>query len=388
MRLTDRNTENIRFALTEQGYLMKRCHIARTGPMDYEGSEIGRKPGKMYPVETTAKELFDPETIRSYENMPVSMLHPEGLVVDSKNWKDVAIGHLSNVAPNPDGIHLDADVLINDASAIEMADKDNIRQLSCGQDADIVEGPDGKLYKRKIRGNHVAVVPSARAGVEHRLGDERKNMSGKHKTLIDSLRKVFGLSRKLNDEEVPPEDKKALEQALAELQAALEAMPEDALPEEVEALKAQIAELQDKLDKLAAGTTTGDEDPAVSEIDELKKQVADLTAENEALRKENEELKAQKDKDAALADAKARFPKARLGDAKTAREVYTVVLSDAKAFVPERMEQMSDTEIRAAYAGLCASRAAARSGSAVGKKLLGDSGPRKIDMTQKFGGKK
>ena len=387
MILTDRNTENIRFALTEQGYLMKRCHIARTGPMDYEGSEIGRKPGKMYPVETTAEELFDPETIRSYENMPVSLLHPENLVVDSKNWKDVAIGHLSNVAPNPDGIHLDADVLINDASAIEMADKDNIRQLSCGQDAEIVEGADGKLYKRRIRGNHVAVVPSARAGVEHRLGDERKNMSGKHKTLIDSLRKIFGLTHKLNDEEVPTEDKEALEQALAELQAALEAMPEDAMPEEVEALKAQIAELQAKLDALAAGgTKTGDEDPAVSEIDELKKQIADLTAENEALRKENEELKAQKDKEAALADAKARFPKAKLGDAKTARDVYTAILSDAKAFDTGQMKQMSDTEIRAAYAGLCALRAAERSG--IGKKLLGDSLPRKINMTQKFGGKK
>ena len=207
-------------------------------------------------------------------------------------------------------------------------------------------------------------------------------MSGKHKTLIDSLRKIFGLTHKLNDEEVPTEDKEALEQALAELQAALEAMPE-----EVEALKAQIAELQAKLDALAAGgTKTGDEDPAVSEIDELKKQIADLTAENEALRKENEELKAQKDKEAALADAKARFPKAKLGDAKTARDVYTAILSDAKAFDTGQMKQMSDTEIRAAYAGLCALRAAERSG--IGKKLLGDSLPRKINMTQKFGGKK
>ena len=63
------------------------------------------------------------------------------------------------------------------------------------------------------------------------------------------------------------------------------------------------------------------------------------------------------------------------------------VLSDSKAFVPDQMKQMSDTEIRAAYAGLCASRAAEKAASGIGKKLLGDSRPQ-INMTQKFGGKK
>ena len=385
MRIIDKNDQPIRFDLTPEGYLIKRAHIARTGPMDYSGDELDMAPG-VYQVYTEASELFSAGTIATYEGVPVTMLHPDGLVVNSENWRDVSIGYIRNVAPNPDGIHLDADIVINDASAITLISKHGIRELSCGQDADVVEGPDGKLYKKDVRGNHVAVVPSARAGNDHRLGDRKMTMAKKkHSSLIDSLMKVIGLGKKMGDSEMSPEDKAALEAAIAELQAALDALPVDALPEEVEALKAQIAELQAKLDGMTAVADKKTGDASDEEVAALKEKIAALEAENEELKKENEGLKSSTEKDKAVADAAARFPAVKLGDAKNARAVHVAVLADAKAFADAQMEGMSDSEIKAAYTALCVTQSQKPT---VGKKLLGDAKKEKVNLTKKFGGKK
>ena len=381
MKLVDRQEAKIKFNITPEGYLMQRCHIARIGSMKYDGAEIGKTAGVSYDIYTDAEELFSTETMKSYEGVPVTMLHPEGLAVDARNWKTSAIGTARNIAPNPDGVHLDADIIINDASGIKMVQEYGIRELSCGHDADL-EDRDGRIFKKNKRGNHVAVVPSARAGNEHRLGDkETVPMSKKwKKTLADSIEKLKVVTKKLGDAEMSDEDKAALEAAIAELQAVLDAMPADALPEEVDALKAQIAELQAKLGAMGDAKPKADADG--SDSDALKAENEALKAEIAALKKELDELKAKNDKDAAVADATTRFPASKLADADSARAVYTIVLADKKAFTADQMKNMSDVEIRAAYAGLVAS--AAQANSNIGKKLFADAEPKKMDLTSKF----
>lgn len=195
------------------------------------------------------------------------------------------------------------------------------------------------------------------------------------KTFVDGLKKVLGISKKIGDADLSAE----LEAAIAQLQAALDTLPQDAAPEEVDALKAQIAELQAKLDALpVADDKKGDADPKDDEIATLKARVAELEAENAA-------LKEAQAKEGAVADAASRFPQVKVGDAKNERAVYTAVLADAKVFTDARLQGMSDAEIRSAYAGLCAAQAK----PTIGKKLLGDAKPATpVDLNKKFGGKK
>jgi len=74
MKFTDKNTQQDGFKLTPEGYLIKRCHIARTGSMKYAGEEIDREKGKTYEVFTDAGVLFEKETIASYEGVPIGFL--------------------------------------------------------------------------------------------------------------------------------------------------------------------------------------------------------------------------------------------------------------------------------------------------------------------------
>ena len=374
MKITDKNAV---FKLTDNGYLVTEATLSRVGTMDYFGEEIGAEKGKVYQVEVTDDELFKPEVISSFEGMPVTLLHPDGLEVNAENWKEFAIGHVQNV--RREGDFLKGEAFVTDAAAIRVIQDYGIKELSCGYDAEIINVKD-KFKKTQIVGNHVAIVPSGRAGSVCRLGDEEKTMKNR-KTFADSLKKLLGMSKKLGDAELTPEEKAALESAIAEMQVALDALPEDAAPETVDELKAKIAELQAKLDARATvDTTTADADPKDEEIASLKARIAELETENAALKDEQA-------RSGAVADAQARFPAVKVGDAKNARAVYMNVLADAKAFNDAEMKTMSDAEIKSAYMALRTVQS--QSKPTVGKKLFGDAkSDKKVDLTAKFGGKK
>lgn len=81
-------------------------------------------------------------------------------------------------------------------------------------------------------------------------------------------------------------------------------------------------------------------------------------------------------------DAKAKFPKVKLNDAKTAKDVRLAVLVDHGIYTKEEATALTDSEIRAAYAGLKAS-----SKPSIGRKLLNDSSKPTKTANQRLGGK-
>lgn len=168
--------------------------------------------------------------------------------------------------------------------------------------------------------------------------------------LIDSFRK------RLNDAEGEL-SKEEINKMIDELTKQLEGVQD----KDDEQSKAKADEIQKQIDELKAKLETlNDEEPTACE-DDKDAQIASLTAELEQVKKERDELKsrveeleAEKDKDSVMNDAKARFPKAKLNDAKSGRDVRIGVLVDHGIYTKYQASKLTDAEIRAAYAGLVA----------------------------------
>lgn len=175
---------------TPEGFLVcTDVKIARTGDMYYgEGeSPIEVNENGFATIHRSADEVFRPETIASFNGKPLLIQHPDG-VVDPSNWKQLVVGTVYNPrrGEGADSNFLVADVLIMDLNAINAVERDLIKELSCGYDANYVEVP-GKPHEGEqtnIVGNHVALVESGRCGPRCAIGDHS------HKPANQELDKV------------------------------------------------------------------------------------------------------------------------------------------------------------------------------------------------------
>lgn len=157
-----------------EGYLLcLNVPVARTGTQDYLPEELGLPPGSSFiPVLRPETEVFSPETIASFEGMPVTNDHPpEG--VDTSNIRALQKGHAHNVrrGSGEESDLLLADLIITDPHLINLILEDGKREISCGYTYELCE-ENGQYTQRKIRGNHVAVVDAGRAGPRVSIKDE------------------------------------------------------------------------------------------------------------------------------------------------------------------------------------------------------------------------
>ena len=157
-----------------EGYLLcLNVPVARTGTQDYLPEELGLPSGSSFiPVLRPEAEVFSPETIASFEGMPVTNDHPpEG--VDTSNIRALQKGHAHNVrrGSGEESDLLMADLIITDPHLIDLILEDGKREISCGYTYELCE-ENGQYIQRKIRGNHVAVVDAGRAGHRVSIKDE------------------------------------------------------------------------------------------------------------------------------------------------------------------------------------------------------------------------
>lgn len=155
--------------LTPEGFLKIDGFISSVGVYQYSDGD------KTWGEFRSASEVFDAESLASFEMVPVCDEHPKKMV-DASNIKDVQAGHLgSNVRKSADGRHVAADILITDADLIKKI-RGGKTQLSNGYEALVVaadgvtdDGTPFSAKQTKIRGNHTAVVDLARGGPTCRL---------------------------------------------------------------------------------------------------------------------------------------------------------------------------------------------------------------------------
>jgi hypothetical protein len=119
---------------------------------------------KVIYVYRPAKEVFDIRSLASFEGKPVTNEHPEEDVTP-ENYNKYSCGHVQNVhvGEGEDSNKVLADLYITDPVLIKLIE-DGKREVSCGYYAEEKKDGDGRLCQTKIRGNHVAVVRSGRAG--------------------------------------------------------------------------------------------------------------------------------------------------------------------------------------------------------------------------------
>ena len=174
-----------------EGYLLcLNVPVARTGVQEYLPEELGlaEENGRMIPVFRPESEVFSPETVASFEGMPVTNDHPpDG--VDIENIRRLQAGHAHNVrrgAGNESDLLL-ADLIITDPALID-AVLSGKREISCGYTYELHE-ENGRYIQRKIRGNHIAVVDTGRAGhrvsiKDHQCYERRQNAMKKPLTRL------------------------------------------------------------------------------------------------------------------------------------------------------------------------------------------------------------
>lgn len=155
--------------------------MARTGVQSYRAYELGLDaalgldPMKIVRIYRSPEEVFAPDSLKSFQGVPVTVNHPPGNVVNALNIKQVKVGSVQNV--KKDGIMMTGDLDVQPGRGTKALDT-GYNQLSNGYAfaLDMTPGtsPEGESYdgqQRNIRGNHLALVKSARCGAACSVAD-------------------------------------------------------------------------------------------------------------------------------------------------------------------------------------------------------------------------
>ncbi len=161
---------------TTSGYLVVNARVARAGNVQqYMGYEVGKPEMAVVRVYRPDAEVFNKDTLASFAHRPVTFGHPSEAVT-ADNWKAVARGWSEGEVAR-DGEFVRLSMLVADAGVIR-AIEGGTREISMGYDCELdwTSGvsPQGDVYdarQTRIRGNHIAIVDTARGGHELKIGD-------------------------------------------------------------------------------------------------------------------------------------------------------------------------------------------------------------------------
>lgn len=182
----DESETPVSLGRSSDGYLVGRVRCARTGVQAYRRGELSLDgdPTALINVYRPEAAVFNKDSLKTYGGKPVVMGHPQGGIVDSANWADLAVGTVGSKIAR-DGETVTVDFAIMDAAAIAAVES-GTREISMGYRCPIAlqdgVAPDGTPYQAvqtgPIRINHLAVVPKARGGESLRIGDSAASYWG------------------------------------------------------------------------------------------------------------------------------------------------------------------------------------------------------------------
>jgi hypothetical protein len=137
--------------------------LARTGEQSYHMTELPQAASDATPdsngmvrVNRPEEEVFAPQSMASFEGVPVVLTHPDDAVAPD-NWQALSVGHAQNV--RRDAGHIIADLVLHDQRAIALVRGYDWRGVSAGYVCDYQSDGNGGLVQQHIRANHVALLP-------------------------------------------------------------------------------------------------------------------------------------------------------------------------------------------------------------------------------------
>ena len=293
---------------TPNGFLIcKNVPIARTGEQEYLGSELDlqdERRDEIVVVTREESEVFSPITLASFEGTIFTDEHPSEEVT-TQNVQYLQRGFVKDVrrGSGADSDKILADIIVTDPVTIGEIVNDGKREISCGYKCEYVE-QDGKIYQKNIRGNHVALVDSGRAGKDVAIKDSAVKTNRKEKFFMakknTKRQNIFSKFMGIVTQDADPEVVGELMEELASKQeendeeqtpAPAPERKEEALASEKneqskdEDVTALLKGIIERLDKLEAGAKGADEDP----LADLEKEV-EAAAGAEAAEKPVEEM--------------------------------------------------------------------------------------------------
>lgn len=305
-----------RMEKTPEGFLL--CHdvpISRTGFFEYLKSETNLKTADdrgIVKLERPADELFSEQTIKSFEGKPVVIGHSS--FVTPENWKNRTIGIVQNVRRglDADSDKLLADLLITDRKGINIIEKNNLREVSCGYDAIDEEISEGIGRMSNIIGNHVALVENGRCGSACRIKDGAP-MSKNLKTV---LRRLFkdgdedGFNETLDEVEVKKVSEESESEAIEKPEDKPEEAPAKTDAERLNDLETAFAELKEKVE--SALNPKKDEDAEKADEDKPEDIKADECKDEDEVKETIEETVSDAEATECVKDAEAIAPEMKM----------------------------------------------------------------------------
>jgi hypothetical protein len=165
-------------SLTAEGFLLcKDVPLARVGMQEYHPLELpfdvrgDADYGAMMQVDRPAAEVFDPDSIRSFQGRPIIDEHPDDFI-GPDNIGEHQIGTVLNVRRGepPDDDVLLGDMLFTSRRGIDLVRRGK-RAVSVGYDASYIATGRNRARQMRIRANHIALVDEARCGSRCMIGD-------------------------------------------------------------------------------------------------------------------------------------------------------------------------------------------------------------------------
>ncbi|MGI1245668.1 DUF2213 domain-containing protein [Raoultella ornithinolytica] len=199
--------------ITPEGYLQIDIPIARPGVLVYD-----RKRGDAFTAKEyrSADELFNQDSMNTLIGKPVTVSHPRGGLVTSKNYRAVSAGVVTAVMRQGD--ELIARALVQDEKSIRLIQQGkDLRGASAGYQCDEKTketglSPDGQTFdtvQKGINYNHLSIVRNPRVKtatfnldgepmeLEEALA-EIESLKAKNQTLTTDLSKTQGDLLKAN----------------------------------------------------------------------------------------------------------------------------------------------------------------------------------------------
>lgn len=243
----------------DNGSIIVPARLTRVGVFEYpEGPQL--RPDD---------EVFDPESLKTINDVPLTLEHPDEAEVNPENFKSEVIGHVINGSVKREGRYITADLMISDKEAIDLVRSKKISEISMGYTADEVnksgvfeDNGDKEEYnsvQTNIRYNHASLVPEGRAGPMCRLitdSNKVKNMvkiDGKE-YVEGSAEHIAALQKKIDKAEVALKEatsSKAIQERVKSRMKLLDAV-KVILKDEAEVEEEAIADMDEKEVKVQA----------------------------------------------------------------------------------------------------------------------------------------
>lgn len=164
-----------KYELTPEGYLRVHATIARTGVQHYSNAD-----GSIRREYRAPEDVALPESLASFAGKSVTDEHPP-VLLDSTNTKNYQKGFTGTEIVYDNGF-VRAVMTVTDQELIDKIQRGDASEVSAGYRVDFDANPgttaDGEHYdgrQKDIKGNHVAVVKTGRAGPQVKLHLDRQD---------------------------------------------------------------------------------------------------------------------------------------------------------------------------------------------------------------------